>query len=175
MIRINILACSKSGSRFVLAEAGMGFCRLGSLDRRYCSRVRRSSSFPDSSIKGIRIWIPRSFYFLQKPDKSIFLYFVVCNKWSFHHNLNQSNQFTSFCAYILYLSLHLHRSFLLEINTRTDLSLISWEAMNTDWLQQKAPARCTPSSFSDYKWLPCVCIQFTIFCWAALYSKWLEC
>lgn len=105
MIRINILACSKSGSRFVLAKAGMGFCRLGSLDRRYCSRVRRSSSFPDSSIKGIRIWIPRSFYFLQKPDKSIFLNFVVCNKWSFHHNLNQI-KFTSFCAYILYLSLH---------------------------------------------------------------------
>lgn len=106
MIRINILACSKSGSRFVLAEAGMGFCRLGSLDRRYCSRVRRSSSIPDSSIKGVKFEFPRSFYFLQKPDKSIFLYFVVCNKWSFHYNLNQSNQFTSFCAYILYLSLH---------------------------------------------------------------------
>lgn len=71
--------------------------------------------------------------FLQKPHNInlSFLFFVVCNTWSFHHNLNQNNQFTSFCDYILYFTFYIF-PFCLEINTHTDHFLISWEAMNKD-------------------------------------------
>lgn len=164
MICFNILACSKSGSRFALAWVGTGFRRLGSLDRKSRSRVRRSSFFPDGSKKAYqrKFDFARISSFLQKPHNInlSFLFFVVCNTWSFHHNLNQSNQFTSFCDYILYCSLHF-TSFLFVWKSilHTDHFLISWEAMNRDWLQQKPPARWTHSSLSEETWLSCVCIQ----------------
>lgn len=60
--------------------------------------------------------------------------------------------------------------FCLEINTHTDHILISWEAMNRDWLQQKPPARWTHSSLSEETWMSCVCIQFTTFCWADIFE-----
>lgn len=105
-----LLACSKSGSRFALAWVGTGFRRLGSLDRKSRSRVCRSSFFPDGSKKAYqrKFDFARISSFLQKPHNInlSFLFFVVCNTWSFRHNLNQSNQLISFCDYILYCSLH---------------------------------------------------------------------
>lgn len=160
MICFNILACSKSGSRFALAWVGTRFRRLGSLDRKSRSRVCRSSFFPDASNMKENLTSQGFLLFCKNLINLSFLFFVVCNTWSFRHNLNQNKSINKFLRLhsLLFFTFYIF-PFCLEINTHTDHFLISWEAMNRDWLQQKPPARWTHSSLSEETWMSCVCIQ----------------
>lgn len=171
MICFNILACSKSGSRFALAWVGTRFRRLGSLDRKSRSRVCRSSFFPDGSNMKENLTSQGFLLFCKNLINLSFLFFVVCNTWSFRHNLNQNKSINKFLRLhsLLFFTFYVF-PFCLEINTHTDHILISWEAMNRDWLQQKPPARWTHSSLSEETWMSCVCIQFTTFCWADIFE-----
>lgn len=160
MICFNILACSKSGSRFALAWVGTRFRRLGSLDRKSRSRVCRSSFFPDGSNMKENLTSQGFLLFCKNLINLSFLFFVVCNTWSFRHNLNQNKSINKFLRLhsLLFFTFYIF-PFCLEINTHTDHFLISWEAMNRDWLQQNPPARWTHSSLSEETWMSCVCIQ----------------
>lgn len=160
MICFNILACSKSGSRFALAWVGTRFRRLGSLDRKSRSRVCRSSFFPDGSNMKENLTSQGFLLFCKNLINLSFLFFVVCNTWSFRHNLNQNKSINKFLRLhsLLFFTFYIF-PFCLEINTHTDHFLIPWEAMNRDWLQQKPPARWTHSSLSEETWMSCVCIQ----------------
>lgn len=88
IICFNILACSKSGSGFALAWVGTGFRRLDSINRKFRSRVCRSSFFPDGSNMKENLTLQGFLLFCKNLINLSFLFFVVCNTWSFHHNLN---------------------------------------------------------------------------------------
>lgn len=118
MICFNILACSKSGSRFALAWVGTRFRRLGSLDRKSRSRVCRSSFFPDGSNMKENLTSQGFLLFCKNLINLSFLFFVVCNTWSFRHNLNQNKSINKFLRLhsLLFFTFYIF-PFCLEINT----------------------------------------------------------
>lgn len=171
MICFNILACSKSGSRFALAWVGTRFRRLGSLDRKSRSRVCRSSFFPDGSNMKENLTSQGFLLFCKNLINLSFLFFVVCNTWSFRHNLNQNNQFTSFCDYILYCSLHF-TSFLFVWKSILILTIF--------WSPEKrwTEIDCSKNHQQDGHTPHCLkkreCLvsafKFTGFCWADIFE-----
>lgn len=174
MICFNILACFKSGSGFALAWVGTGFRRLDSLNRKFRSRVCRSSFFPDGSNMKENLTSQGFLLFCKNLINLSFLFFVVCNTWSFCHNLNQSNQFTSFCDYILYCSLHF--TYFLFVWKSILILTISWSPekrwteidCNKTHQQDGHPPHCL-------KKRDCLVSAFSSPGFAGLiYSRWLE-